>query len=84
MAFIRLDTISSCGLQMGQVLGSSLEDYALLPEKTGQFADRVKTGNLGQNQGPMQKIFFFTQAYFASSLMAKHIFCRNISSVAPP
>ena len=58
MAFIRLDTISSYVLQMGQVLGISLEDYALLPEKTGQFADRVKTGNLGQNQGPMQKIFF--------------------------
>ena len=35
---------------MGQVLGISLEDYALLPEKTGQFGDRVKTGNLGQNQ----------------------------------
>ena len=35
---------------MGQVLGISLEDYALLNEKTGPFADRAKTGNLGQNQ----------------------------------
>ena len=35
---------------MGTLLGISLEDYALLPEKVGRFADRVKTGNLGQNQ----------------------------------
>jgi len=35
---------------MGQVLGISLEEYALMSEKTGQYADRVKTGNLGQNQ----------------------------------
>jgi hypothetical protein len=35
---------------MGQVLGISLEEYALLSEKTGRYADRARTGNLGQNQ----------------------------------
>jgi hypothetical protein len=35
---------------MGKVLGVSLEEYALMEEKSGAFADRAKTGNLGRNQ----------------------------------
>lgn len=37
---------------MGEILGISLEDYAMMNPKTGSYKDRFKTGNLGQNQVP--------------------------------